>query len=251
MAMAESERAEVFLTQFRLLERLLEQRYAGRATASGSVVKEYLRDADSEPLRADIDLCREVRNILSHNTETDGSPVVVPSEGMIDRLKAIIEYVKTPQLAIRYGTPADKILFARPNDLALNVMRHMLKMGYSHVPVADKGGLAGVFSSGSLMVYAARKGLSAVRDELRIGEMRDAIDFGDGRSERFMFLPPDATLRNVRSAFERRTERNHRLAVVFLTEDGTRAGKVCAILTAWDVLGEGAAPAEKTGDVHG
>ena len=239
MMTEDNRRAEEFLTRFRQLEGILEQRYADREVTSGSVVKEYLKDPDSAPIRAEIDLCREVRNILSHNTDSDGTPVVTPSEGMLKRLDAILEYVKRPQLAIHYGTPAEKILFAHPNDLALNVMRHMLKMGYSHVPVADKRGLVGVFSSGSLMVYAARKGLSEVRDELRIGDMKTAIDFGDERSERFMFLRPDATLRNVRFAFESRRERNHRLAVVFLTEDGTRFTKVCAMLTAWDVLRDG------------
>lgn len=236
MGMDGSARAEAFLTQYRLFEGMLEKRYAGSDATAASVVKEYLKDPDSEPMRSDIELCREVRNILSHNTDPDGTPVVEPSEGMLERLKAIMEYVKRPQLAIHYGTPADKILCAHPNDLAINVMRHMMKMGYSHVPVADRSGLVGVFSSDSLMVYAARNGLDDTRNELRIGDMRDAIDFGDQRSERFMFLPPTATLRNVRYAFERRRERNHRLAVVFLTEDGTRSSRVKAMLTAWDVL---------------
>lgn len=238
MTPSEKERAERFLTLYRMFEGMLEKRYADHIMSTGSVVKEYLRDPDSEPFRAEIDLCREIRNILSHNTEWDGDPVVAPSEGVIQRMGAIIEHVKRPMLAIQYGTPAERILFAHPNDLALNIMRHMLKMGYSHVPVADKSGLIGVFSSGSLMVFAAKKGLSQVRDELRVGEMKDAIDFGDERSERFMFLRPDATLLNVRDAFEKRRERNHRLAVVFLTEDGTRRTPVRAMLTAWDVLRE-------------
>ena len=235
MAEAERTRAERFLTRYRVLEGLLEKRFSGEP-GSNSVVKDYLRDPDSEPIRADIDLCREVRNILSHNTDPDGGAVVEPSEDMLRRMDVIIEHVRKPRLAIRYGTPADKILFAHPNDLAINVMRHMMKMGYSHVPVTDRGGLVGVFSSGSLMAHAAKKGLSQVRDDLRIGDMREAISLGDGRSERFMFLPENATLLNVRYAFERRVERNHRLAVMFLTEDGSRTGRVLAMLTAFDAM---------------
>lgn len=238
MAFEELSRAERFLTLYRRFEGMLEKRYADHAMTTGSVVKEYLKDPDSEPLRTEIDLCREIRNILSHNTDLNGEPVVEPSEGVIERMQEIIEHVGHPLMAIQYGTPADRILFAHPNDLAINVMRHMLKMGYSHVPVADKSGLVGVFSSGSLMVFAARKGLSEVRDELRVGDMKDAIDFGDERSERFMFLREDATLLNVRAAFEKRRERNHRLAVVFLTRDGTRHSEVVSMLTAWDVLRE-------------
>lgn len=230
-------RAEAFLRLYRQFEGLLEKRFAGRDWG-GNVVTTYLNDPDSEPMRAEIDLCRRIRNILAHNVENTGEPVVEPSEGTLGRLQAVIEYVKHPVMAINYGTPADKILFAHPNDLALNVMRHMVKNGYSHVPVADQNRLIGVFSSGSLMLLAARRGLSQVRDELRIGDMKDAIGFGDKRSERFMFLPEDATLMAVRKAFEKRRERDHRLAVVFLTEDGTVRTPVKALLTSWDVLRE-------------
>ncbi|MBR1558753.1 MAG: CBS domain-containing protein [Clostridia bacterium] len=235
MQTADESRAEVFLTLYKQLEGILEKRYAGKDGAA-NVVAAYLNDADSEPLRADIDLCRRIRNILSHNVEDTGEPVVEPSAGTIGRMEAILEHVKRPVMAINYGTPADKILFAHPNDLALNVMRHMVKNGFSHVPVAVQGKLVGVFSSGSLMLFAARKGLSQVRDELRIGEMKDCIGFGDTRSEKFMFLDKDATLPSVRRAFEMRRERDHRLAVVFLTEDGTVDTPVCALLTSWDVL---------------
>ena len=232
----ESNRSEQFLTIYKRLEGLLERRYAQRQVASGSVVKEYLRDPDSEPCRADLDLCREIRNILSHNTDDDGVAVVEPSEGIIRKLENILEHVQRPIMALQYGTPAEKIMFAHPNDMALNVMRHMLKLGYSHMPISDRTGLVGVFSAESLLLYAARKGLSDVRNELRIGDMKDEIDFGDERSERYMFLKKDATLLAVRDAFEKRQQRNNRLAVVFLTEDGTRKSPVLAMLTPWDVL---------------
>ena len=234
-------RAGRFLVKFRQLEGMLEKRYAGRQTSSGSVVKEYLRDPDSEPWRADLDLCREIRNLLSHNVDNNGIPVVEPSEDILSTLDAIIHYVMRPQMAVDYGTPAEKIMFAHPNDMVLDILRHMLKRGYSHVPVADRSGLVGVFSAGSLVHYVTRVGLDDVGDELRIGELKGALDFGDERSEKYMFLREDATLLTVKDAFEKRSEKNSRLAVVFLTSDGTRHGDVVAMLTPWDVLGEDAA----------
>lgn len=236
MEKADNTRAERFLKLYRQMEGILEKRYEKRDSGSSNVVMEYLKDADSEPVRAEIDLCRRIRNILSHNVEPTGDAVVEPSEGVLMRMEAIIEYVREPVKAINYATSVDKIMFAHPNDLVMNVMRHMVKNGYSHVPVSDQGRLVGVFSSGSLMQFAARKGLSQVRDELRIGEMKDTIGFGDRRGERFLFLPVDATLLAVRREFERKPARNHRLAVVFLTEDGTCRTPVRALLTSWDVL---------------
>ena len=60
-------RAETFLSMFRVLEGMLDKKYAGRANGSSSVVVRYLGDPEAEPVRAQRDLCRELRNLLTHN----------------------------------------------------------------------------------------------------------------------------------------------------------------------------------------
>lgn len=232
-------RAEQFLMLYRRLEGILEKRYTGHRISTASVVMEYLRDPDSAPCRTDLDLCREIRNLLSHNTDDSGAAVVEPSESIVKILYDIIEHVQRPRMAIDFGTPREKILFAHPNDLAIDVMHHMARMGYSHVPVRDRSGLVGIFSAGSLFVYMEKNGLDGMRNNMRIGELKNALDFGDERSEKYIFLPMNATLLTVRDAFEKRNERNNRLAVVFVTEDGTRQSEILAMLTPWDVLRDG------------
>ena len=236
MESREGLRSERFLTLYRKLEGLLEKRYDGKRMSSGSVVMEYLHDADSAPCRTDLDLCREIRNILSHNTDGEGEAVVEPSEAVVNTLEDIVAYVQRPRLALDYGTPGDKILFAHPNDEAIGVMRHMMRMGYSHVPVRDRTGLVGVFSAASLMRYVGDTGFDSLHDNLRIGELKNALDFDDERSEKYAFFDKSATLTAVREAFEKRRERNSRLAVAFITEDGEQHSQVLAMLTSWDVL---------------
>ena len=236
MESREAMRSEVFLKQYRVLEGLLEKRYTGKRMSSGSVVMEYLHDPDSAPCRTELDLCREIRNLLSHNTDEAGEAVVEPSAAVLETLKAIVEYVQRPRLAKDYGTPGDRILFAHPNDEAMGVMRHMMRMGYSHVPVRDRTGLVGVFSAASLMRYVGEAGFERLHDSLRIGELKNALEFDDARSEKYEFFDRDTTLTTVREAFERRRERNSRLAVAFITEDGTQHSDVLAMLTSWDVL---------------
>ncbi len=238
MAEQECRRSEQFLKRYRLLEGLLERRYADERMSSGSVVIEYLRDPDSAPCRTDLDLCREIRNILTHNADNSGEAVVEPSEAMLQVLEGIIRHVQQPRMAIDCGTPQEKILFAHPNDPAINVMRHMLRMGYSHVPVRDRSGLVGVFSPGSLFGYVGDTGFDALSDSVRIGDLKQALDIGDARSEKYGFMPPDATLPAVRDAFEKHPARNSRLSAVFITEDGTRNTPILAMLTPWDVLRE-------------
>ena len=229
-------RSDRFLNQYRVLEGLLEKRYAGKRASSGSVVIEYLHDADSLPCRADLDMCREIRNLLSHNTDEDGMPVIEPSEAVVRLLDDIVEYVRRPRMAVDYGTPRDDITFAHPNDNALDVARHMLRMGYSHVPVRDKSGFVGVFSTACLMRYAAEVGFDALDDELRVGDLKGLLELRDDRDERYIFLGADATLPAVRAAFDAPRERNHRLAAVFITEDGTPHTRILAMLTPWDII---------------
>lgn len=232
-------RAESFLKLYRILEGLLEKRYTGRKMSSGSVVMEYLHDPDSAPCRADLDMCREIRNLLSHNADEDGEPVIEPSRAAVALLRDIVEYVQRPRLAVDYGTPGEKIMFAHPNDAALGVIRHMLRMGYSHVPVRDRSGLVGVFSAASLMNCISEAGFDGLDDGLRIGELKSALEISDGRSEKYLFFPQDATLNEVRAAFDRRQERNSRVAAAFITSDGTSRGEILAMLTPWDVLKDG------------
>ena len=236
MESREEPRSEQFLKLFRVLEGLLEKRYSGKRISTPSVVMEYLHDPDSAPCREDLDMCREIRNLLAHNGDTDGEPVIEPSEGVLALLDGIVDYVQRPRLAVDYGTPGDKILFAHPNDSALDVMRHMMRMGYSHVPVRDKTGLVGVFSAGALMSFVGDKGFEGLKDDLRIGDLKQALSVDNERTDDYLFFDPTITMTAVRKAFEKRQERNRRLAVVFITEDGGQHSQVLAMLTPWDAL---------------
>ena len=234
--MQEESRAERFLMLYRRLEGLLEKRYMGHKMTSSSVVMEYLRDPDSGPCRIELDMCREIRNLLSHNASPSGTPVVEPAEDTLGVLERVIEHVQEPRMAVDYGTPRDSILFAHPNDSVSDLIRHMQRAGYSHVPVRDRNGLIGVFSAGSVMSFLADRGLDELSEKLRVGDLGKALGFGNERNEKYLFLTSEATLPMIRDAFEKRRERNSRLAAVFITEDGTEKSEILAMLTPWDVL---------------
>lgn len=221
---------------YRTLEGLLERRYVGKKLTTPSVVMEYLRDADSAPCRTELDMCREIRNLLSHNADAAGEPVVEPSAAVLDTLQNIVEYVKRPLLAVECGTPEGEILYTHPNDCALDVMRHMARMGFSHVPVRDKTGLLGVLSAAGVMRYVNRVGFEGLRDDLRVGDMLKCLAFSDDYGEKYAFFGRDATLTTVRAAFERKAARNSRVVAAFITESGDPHARLLAMLTPWDLL---------------
>lgn len=230
--------AETFLARYRVLEGLLEKRYEGEKTSSPSVVMEYMRDPDSQPVRVELDLMREIRNILSHNAGTGGEPVVEPSRETLARLDEIIAYVRRPLLASDFGTPAERVFSATPNDRALNVMRGMCNNGYSHVPVMEKGSMIGVFSARSLFEYLAAEGLDEASDELRVRDLGRHIRFDGRDGERYIFVPADTGVVAVRDLFQKHNERNRRLSAVFVTKNGDPGERLICMLTPWDVLSD-------------
>ena len=229
--------SEIFLQKYRVLEGLLEKRYEGRKL-SLSVVIEYIRDVDSQPVRVDLDLMREIRNILSHNAGAGGDPVVEPSDETIRRLDEIIAYVKRPHRAAEFGTPADKIYCAHPGDVVAQVMKGMYRSGYSNAPVMERGRAVGVFSVKSLFDYLAERGLSSADDDLRIRDLGEHLRFEGRAGERYMFAAADTSIVEVRQLFQKHTERNRRLSAVFVTENGEPDEPLICMLTPWDVLSE-------------
>lgn len=232
-------RSELFLQKYRVLEGLLEKRYEGRRLTSSSVVIEYIRDGDSAPVRVDLDLLREIRNILSHNAGSDGQSVVEPSQEMLDRLDGVIEYVRRPRLAADFGTPANRILCARLNDRVSQVMRAMQNNGYSHVPIIEDGCIVGVFSIKSLFDYLSERGLNSLNEDSRLRALGDRVSLEHRAGERYMFVPADTTVTSVRTAFNAHTSRNGRLSAVFVTRTGSPQDELICMLTPWDVLSAG------------
>lgn len=227
-------RAERFLRRYRVLEGLLEKRYG--EPEQGSVVFEYLRSDDSEPCRYELNLIREIRNLLTHNAVESGQPVVEPSEGVLRSLEKVIAYVEKPRLAVECGTPAERILCAYRNDRIEDVMHRMRRQGFSNAPVMERNQIIGVFSVGALFAFFEERGLEALDRDARIGDLGEHIDIARSGRENYRFLPETTTVVEARAAFQRYRERNDRLRAIFITPTGNSGERLLALLTPWDVM---------------
>lgn len=229
-------RADTFLSMYRVLEGILDRKYAGLGRKVNSVVMEYIQDAESEPVRAQLNVCREIRNLLTHNSDKNGKPLVEPSQEVLDSLYEIIAYVQKPQPAMMYATEAARILRASMNDRAMDIMRRMEKHGYSHVPVMDDDRIVGVF--GVAAVFSRVLDGGVIGPDTRIKEFGGHIRLDKQTSGRFLIMGPNATYLDVRGEFEKYEDRNSRVAVVFITSTGDESGELLGMLTPWDVMGD-------------
>ena len=68
--------SDEFLERYRVLEDLLSERYGGAPRRHASVIMEFADSKEGEIFRDRLDLCREIRNLLTHNAALNGEPVV-------------------------------------------------------------------------------------------------------------------------------------------------------------------------------
>ncbi len=230
-------RAEDFLEHYRILEEELNSKYQCEEK-SGSPVVRFIADKESKPYREKLNMCREIRNFLSHHSELDGEPLIEPSEGIIHFLKEVTDYLRQPPPALSYATQFADILKASPKNKVVTVMKKMQKSGFSHVPVLDKGEMIGIFSISTFFNYALRHNLTLLHDDMLIEDFSELLPPDKHENERFLFLPPTATLFDVKNEFEKRSQRSKRLAVIFITDNGSIGGRILGMLTPWDVVNE-------------
>ncbi len=230
-------KSEHFLDLYRQIEDGLDSKYANKKRKYSSVVIEFLNSNESIPFRENLDCAREVRNILSHNAKIDGEFIIEPSEALCKSLEDLLEYINKPPLAIGYGTSSDKILFAGINQTVLKIMKIMNAEGFSHIPVLDNGIFEGVFSSRTVFSYILSNFNKPVTRQTTIKEMKELLPIKTNQGN-YEFCGKGLTLFEAREKFTEVHERNKRLAVIFITENGRESEKILAMLTPWDVMKE-------------
>ena len=139
-------RSDDFLDRYKKLEEALNLKYGLDEKTFGSPVVKFINDKESKNYREKLDLCREIRNFLSHHADIGGEPIIEPSEGIIKFLDEVIQYVERPPLAIGFCTTYENVLKTSPTQKAQTVMKKMQRMGFSHIPVVSEGEFIGVFS---------------------------------------------------------------------------------------------------------
>lgn len=230
-------KSEEFLELYRELEDTLDEKYSGKKRRYTSVIFEYLNDEESKAIREKLDVCREIRNLLTHNAKIDGEPVVEPSDAVLQVLQECLDYIQKPPLAIDYATRGDNIFKAGYHQTVIKIMGIMEKSGYSHVPIIQNGEFAGVFSLGTVFSYLLHNYDKPVTRSTTIGEMHEHLPINT-HIENYEFAPLTLTCPEARKKFERVRGKNKRLSVIFITENGEERERLLGMLTPWDVMGD-------------
>lgn len=231
--------AQEFLDLYKQMEALLDEKYGEALGQKGRAVTRFINEPAGREYRDELDLCREVRNLLTHNPDMGGHPVVEPAPALLETLRKAIRRLEAPPAAMNYATPISQMLVTDPSQHVYDVMERMERRGFSHIPIVSCNQVLGVFSISTLFSYQLaypKRTLDFMR--ARISDLKEFTLMENHTSERFRFMTPEQTYWEAQEAFEEGSSlRQKRLAAIFITKTGDRRGRLLGMLTPWDVIG--------------
>ena len=236
MIEGERDRADLFLDKYRELEEELNRKYGPEEKSFGSPVVRFINDKEGRDYRERLDICREIRNFLSHHSEFGGERIIQPSESLIRFLDEVTDYLRQPPKALSCATLFADILKTTRSQKAQTVMKKMERQGFSHVPIISGGECIGVFSVSTVFTYAMANGMTSLRDDMIIADFDDCTPVDRHTTERFCFMGRDATIFDVKNEFEKKNRGSKRLAAVFITDNGSSRGRILGMLTSNDII---------------
>ncbi len=226
--------ANEFLNLYKELERTIFEKYVTAGERYENSVVRFINSEDGEPYKEKLDMCREIRNLLSHYPEENGQFIVEPSESIINELKTIITEINNPVQSMDIAVT--KMLFASKTDSALNIMNEMTKREFSHIPILEQGVLQGVFSENTVFNYVQKYNKCEISDNTPIAKFAEFLPCEAHMSEHFAFIGEKTPLSRIQNMFSRSHELSKRLAVIFVTSDATQNGVLKGLITPWDAL---------------
>ena len=229
-------RSDEFIDLYKQLEDELEVKFStAKQRRDSSVVFEYINHYESAPVRETLNLCREIRNLMTHNANLGGEPIVEPSEPVVEALREALDYVCRPPLALDFATKGSSIRCARLSSRVLNLMESMDKSGFSHIPVIEKEKFLGVFSVSTIFSCILRDPTLRITKETTLSQLGKMLAV-EKHVENFAFVDEKTTCIEARRMFEKIRGRNKRLSVIFITKTGSRDEPLLGMLTPWDVM---------------
>ena len=234
--MSASSNSDLFLDKYRQLESAIKSEYQLSSVEVPSPVGYLLRQPEYRNIRSELDYCREVRNLLSHNPKHNNAYMVEPSDALLALLDSTIQKVQNPPRARNIASPRAKVLCKTLDDFVFPTMKEMNANIYTHVPIVENDVVHGVFSENTILTYLV-DGEIGFDESITFRDIKDYLPMEAHRAESFRFIGANMTIGQISKLFESALERIDRIGMLFVTSSGKPSEKLLGIITAWDIAG--------------
>ena len=165
-------RSDEFIDLYKQLEDELEVKFStAKQRRYSSVVFEYINHYESAPCARDVESLPEIRNLMTHNANLGGEPIVEPKRAGGGSTAGGAR-LRLPSAACT-STLRTKgsIRCARLSSRVLNLMESMDKSGFSHIPVIEKEKFLGVFSVSTIFSCILRDPTLRITKETTLSQL--------------------------------------------------------------------------------
>ena len=223
---------ELFIEKYKELEYAITKRYNLNKTMSPISFVE--KRNEYQRFVKELDYCREVRNFLQHESKIDKEFAVIASNEMIEKIKEIIEFVNNPLRIKDVYISIDKVYYKSQGNYVYPSMLSMDYKKYSHIPIIMDKKLIGVFSKTSIFKYLLEEDINRLNDDLKFKDIEKYTSLDE---EYYLYTTLENPVEEVIEEVVMNFKRGKRIAIVFVTNDGTVNGELLGLLTPYDILG--------------
>lgn len=233
-----NENIEKFLDYYKELEIIGRKNYFPELPENESIIGKLIRHEALQNLSEDLNYCRLVRNFITHNPKVDNNYLIEPSNEMLKLIKNLIKLIDNPPLAIDSAISKENMFFINKRENIIDVMQKMNEYAYTHVPILENDIVVGVFSDHAICSYMRDQQFFSIKKDTTIGDLEKYILLDDRKNEYFYFVSENTKLYYVENLFYKSYKNHKILAVVFITENGKKSGKLKGMITPWELLSD-------------
>ncbi len=227
--------ADIFIEKYKELEMTISTTF--KLNKDDHFVYKLEHMEQFEDIQNKLYYCRNVRNLLQHNSLYPTTFAIQPSQEMIDFITDTIYRVKNPTKCLSIATPFQKLYWRTLDSNVINTMKAMREHGYSHIPILGENRVVGIFSENSIINYLMTQESMTIDKNLCFRDIKDFLSLDGRKSHRYVFIDKDAYLPKAEDLFEKAFRKGERIAMILITENGSPKERLLGVITAWDVLG--------------
>ncbi len=225
-----NQQTELFLDTYRRLETAAET-LVGNNSRSSSILR-LAHLPEFSRYRDELDYCRQVRNLLTHEAKIGGAYGVIPSDQLLAVLQKVLRQIEDPPTVGEYMTPVSRLLTAKMNDTVLPFMTQMEEKGITYLPVLESGTVVGVFSQRSLFRWLLSH--RTLDETVTFREMESQLAPHQG----ICFVSRELPLEQAKLTFQRVNGKHQRVKLLLVTGNGRPERPLMGIVSPYDVLKE-------------
>ena len=234
--MSEVNKTEKFLDKYKYLENVIKTEF--NLGKNESAMNYLIRQKPFREYENELDLCRETRNLLSHNPKLNGKYALTPSDELIVFMDKIIDKIENPLRAKDVMVPKNALCYRHMNASVREAMIALRENSYKYIPILEEGVLAGVFGAKTMLDILINEETGGIDKNATFNEVREYVSLENADKGSIIFVSQETLVSDIGAMYRKSSERKERINLIFVTANGKVTERILGIITAWEIAAE-------------